>query len=322
MIYLNEHGKAKYINLCHQFLLKKRERFLSEDIGEFSELEGLILNGNLFNGVLPDRLGELTKLTELNLSENLFSGTLPPCMSKLTALTDLNLGNNPDLKGNIHVQVMRHCPNLKRCIYDIYLWHHIQKDALRALLMSMKMGRRKRKKRRESTIEHMPDMLEQPQNESNDDDMSKVNSISEEDDQDCGKGYESLGSTSPISSPEKPTETDTISGLWHLHSKKRHHHNKQEEECEEDVAERERLKAEKRQEELLEKKRLEAEEEAERLRMLDVTIDTNMKTWIHQELDEIAKKPQVKLLSEDDVEYNPVYEVVYDAEDGSYRYNL
>ena len=53
--------------------------------------------------------------------------------------------------------------------------------------------------------------------------------------------------------------------------------------------------------------------------MLDVTIDTNMKSWLHHEFDEIANKPEVKLMSENDAEYNPTYEVIYDSEDKSYR---
>ena len=320
MICLNESGNVIYINLCYQFLEHKREKHLSEDIGEMQELEGLILNGNRINGTLPIRLGELTKLRELNLSENELCGQLPESMSRLSALTDLNLGDNPDLRGDVHTQVMKYCPNLKHCLYDIYLWHHIQKDSLRKVLLAMGKGKRKKKKRDRIdsvmitnggvniTLELSKEEISNDQGKS----VDGENSANEE----------NSISVSQSSSPETKIKNISIANLLSKSKKKKMHHHKEEEEEEEDdeaKAERERLEEEKRQEELLERKRLEMEAEKERLRMLDVTVDANMKTWLGKEIELIANKPEVKLASENDVDYNPTYEVIYDAEDKSYR---
>ena len=326
MIFINENGSVRYINLCYQFYEPKRsvyERFLGEHIGELRELEGLILNGNHMNGVLPDRLGDLSKLTELNLSENDFSGSLPPSMSKLRALTHLNLSDNPNLKGNVHTQVMKYCPHLKHCLFDIHLWHHIQKDTLRKLVRAMK----RKKKKKERGIYVMGQGASEDDEEQSvtekDGDISRSDRIDKGDGSDTlgdGNGTNNDAPVSPLSSPEKPIANVSITDMIHAYDKKKKKHARfEEEETEEEREERERLEHEKRQQEIQERNRLEEEEERERLRMLDYTIDCNMKTWIESELQDVANKPEVKLVSENDTEYNPMYEVVYDSEDSTYR---
>ncbi|KAF7848279.1 hypothetical protein BT93_L2135 [Corymbia citriodora subsp. variegata] len=67
---------------------------LSNQFGDFKELELLDLSSNLISGSIPANLGELTSLRRLYLEDNKLTGTIPESIGQLSNLKDLRLWNN------------------------------------------------------------------------------------------------------------------------------------------------------------------------------------------------------------------------------------
>jgi Leucine-rich repeat (LRR) protein len=74
------------------------------EIGDFTNLEKLVLYGNQLSGGIPPEIGNLTNLELLNLSDNQFTGLIPPTIGSLTNLTRLVLHHN-QLSGQIPSEI-------------------------------------------------------------------------------------------------------------------------------------------------------------------------------------------------------------------------
>ncbi|KAI3764510.1 hypothetical protein L2E82_14519 [Cichorium intybus] len=72
-----------------------------------TKLDFLILENNMFSGVIPAELGKLTNLSKLVLSANNLTGKLPEELNLLTNLIELRISSN-NFSGKI--------PNLGNCI--------------------------------------------------------------------------------------------------------------------------------------------------------------------------------------------------------------
>jgi Leucine-rich repeat (LRR) protein len=70
------------------------------EIGNLTNLTGLFLNNNQLTGRIPSEIGNLTNLTNLDLSDNELSEEIPPEIGNLTNLFQLLLNNN-QLMGEI-----------------------------------------------------------------------------------------------------------------------------------------------------------------------------------------------------------------------------
>ncbi|KAL1189713.1 Receptor-like protein 43 [Cardamine amara subsp. amara] len=68
--------------------------FLSDAIGNLTELTVLSLNKNRFRGPIPEAVFQLRKLTKLSLSENFFTGDISPEIMRLKELKTLDLSKN------------------------------------------------------------------------------------------------------------------------------------------------------------------------------------------------------------------------------------
>ena len=71
------------------------------ELGNLSNLEGLVLDGNELSGAIPPELGNLSNLTELRLSENQLSGAIPSELGNLSNLERLTLGGSNQFTGCI-----------------------------------------------------------------------------------------------------------------------------------------------------------------------------------------------------------------------------
>ncbi|EME8160803.1 leucine-rich repeat domain-containing protein, partial [Enterococcus faecium] len=67
---------------------------LPKEIGIFTQLENLTLNGMKLTGKIPEELYGLTKLTKLDLADNQLEGEISKNIGTLTELTSLDLANN------------------------------------------------------------------------------------------------------------------------------------------------------------------------------------------------------------------------------------
>ena len=74
------------------------------EIGNLTNLEKLILYGNQLSGEIPPEIGNLTNLLWVDLSDNQFTGLIPPTIGNLTNLTRLALHNN-QLSGQIPSEI-------------------------------------------------------------------------------------------------------------------------------------------------------------------------------------------------------------------------
>ena len=77
---------------------------LPTEIGNFTNLEKLILYGNQLSGEIPPEIGNLTNLLWVDLSDNQFTGSIPQTIGNLTNLTRLDLHNN-QLSGQIPSEI-------------------------------------------------------------------------------------------------------------------------------------------------------------------------------------------------------------------------
>ncbi|KAK7253035.1 hypothetical protein RIF29_37425 [Crotalaria pallida] len=68
--------------------------FLSQELGQITYLEELILHGNNLLGTIPKELGVLRSLKVLDLGKNQLSGPIPPEIGNLTLLVNINLQSN------------------------------------------------------------------------------------------------------------------------------------------------------------------------------------------------------------------------------------
>ncbi|WP_419163525.1 leucine-rich repeat domain-containing protein [Candidatus Palauibacter sp.] len=73
---------------------------LPPELGDLSQLRGMVLDQNDLSGPLPPELGKLTNLVQIYLRSNKLSGPIPPELGKLTELKLLELGWNA-LSGSI-----------------------------------------------------------------------------------------------------------------------------------------------------------------------------------------------------------------------------
>ncbi|QRM89633.1 T9SS type A sorting domain-containing protein [Lacinutrix sp. WUR7] len=88
---------------------------LPTEIGDFSELQTLLLWSNEITGNIPSEIGNLSNLIELDLAPNTFSGSIPPEIGNLANLEVLWLNQN-GLTGNIP-QSFQNLTNLR----ELYL---------------------------------------------------------------------------------------------------------------------------------------------------------------------------------------------------------
>ena len=70
------------------------EGFLSDEVGNLTELTVLSLSRNRFRGPMPETVFQLKKLTKLSLSENLFTGDITPGITWLKELKTIDLSKN------------------------------------------------------------------------------------------------------------------------------------------------------------------------------------------------------------------------------------
>jgi len=81
------------------------------EVGEFSHLAELVLNGNELDGQIPDSLGKCIKLKKLYLHENQLEGPIPSSLGNCVNLTHLILEFNK-LEGEIP-ESLENCTKLK-----------------------------------------------------------------------------------------------------------------------------------------------------------------------------------------------------------------
>jgi len=72
---------------------------------EMSELKILYLDDNKLKGGISDSIGQMSKLEKLTLNDNQLSGKVPSAIGELANLDMLWLYNNPDVTGNIPVEI-------------------------------------------------------------------------------------------------------------------------------------------------------------------------------------------------------------------------
>ena len=99
------------------------------EIGELTNLTGLLLYDNELTGVIPSEIGNLTNLIYLMLSSNELSGSIPPEIGNLANLQGLNLHSN-QLSGLIPDEICNQgasspslsnnqlCPPYPSCVED------------------------------------------------------------------------------------------------------------------------------------------------------------------------------------------------------------
>lgn len=67
---------------------------INPSIGQCTQLQQLLLQGNAHTGKIPEEIGDLSKLTLLSLSQNKLTGTIPESLANLSNLQHLYLGDN------------------------------------------------------------------------------------------------------------------------------------------------------------------------------------------------------------------------------------
>lgn len=74
------------------------------EIGDFSNIQSIKLNGNQISGVIPNEIGNLETLQILHLNSNNLTGVIPPELYLLQNLGDLDLSSN-NLNGAIEPEI-------------------------------------------------------------------------------------------------------------------------------------------------------------------------------------------------------------------------
>ncbi|CAN1180756.1 Leucine-rich repeat receptor-like serine/threonine-protein kinase BAM1 [Linum perenne] len=73
-------------------------------IGNFSNVQKLLLDGNRFTGSIPSQIGNLKLLSKIDFSHNRFSGQITPEISQCKLLTFVDLSRN-SLSGEIPTEI-------------------------------------------------------------------------------------------------------------------------------------------------------------------------------------------------------------------------
>ncbi|PTQ26541.1 hypothetical protein MARPO_1037s0001 [Marchantia polymorpha] len=92
--------KMKYLYLYNNALMGKLPRAL----GNLTQLIGLALYTNKFDGGIPEELGDMQKLKYLYLQDNELTGKIPSSLANLQDVISIYLGNN-NLTGSIPQQL-------------------------------------------------------------------------------------------------------------------------------------------------------------------------------------------------------------------------
>ncbi|KAK8452404.1 hypothetical protein SEVIR_5G103750v4 [Setaria viridis] len=85
-----------YLNLSYNSLSGS----LPSEVGNFGNLNSLVLSGNQFSGEIPNTIGGCIVLQQLRLDNNLFEGSIPQSLNNIKGLSELNLSLNR-LSGSI-----------------------------------------------------------------------------------------------------------------------------------------------------------------------------------------------------------------------------
>jgi len=91
-------------DLTRLYLDNNQLNGLPQEIGNFSSLNYLWLQGNNFSGNIPSEIGNLTNLSQLYLDHNEFEGSIPSSIGNLINLTYLDLGGN-QFTGSIPIEI-------------------------------------------------------------------------------------------------------------------------------------------------------------------------------------------------------------------------
>ena len=86
---------------------------IPSSIFDMNSLKILYLDENELEGKISDSIGQLSKLEKLTLNDNEFSGEIPSEIGDLDNLDMLWLYNNPDIEGNIPVEISN-CQKLSK----------------------------------------------------------------------------------------------------------------------------------------------------------------------------------------------------------------
>ncbi|CAL4964716.1 unnamed protein product [Urochloa decumbens] len=85
-----------YFNLSYNALSGP----IPSEVGNFGNLNNLVLSGNQLSGTIPESIGECTVLQLLWLDDNCFEGSIPQSLKEIKGLTELKLSMNT-LSGTI-----------------------------------------------------------------------------------------------------------------------------------------------------------------------------------------------------------------------------
>jgi len=107
-IVLNENDCVKSIQLIDNNLNGE----LPEAIGNFADLEQLILSKNKLSGCLPITIGKLSEINTINLNDNQFKGIIPNEIKNLIQLQNLDLSEN-DFEGTVLPKVLYYLKEVK-----------------------------------------------------------------------------------------------------------------------------------------------------------------------------------------------------------------
>ncbi|BBN02610.1 hypothetical protein MPTK1_2g16610 [Marchantia polymorpha subsp. ruderalis] len=92
--------KMRFLDLSYNAMSGK----IPGALGNLTQLTGLFLSGNKFNGVIPKEFGDQQKLIYLALSYNELTGKIPASLANLQDVIEMDLGNNK-LTGSIPRQL-------------------------------------------------------------------------------------------------------------------------------------------------------------------------------------------------------------------------
>ncbi|CAL1373927.1 unnamed protein product [Linum trigynum] len=100
---------AGLVNLFNLADLELSYNYLTSiipNIGQISNLQRLLLNGNQLSGQIPSSIGNLSRLSELHISQNKLQGNIPPSIGNCLQLSTLDISENR-IMGAIPPELMR-----------------------------------------------------------------------------------------------------------------------------------------------------------------------------------------------------------------------